>query len=952
MQTKMIWLVCAVFHLSGLFGQPILKKKETGPEPLDTGLMSQLALVRDRKNAVAHLSGYLTSQSNPNAKELAASWLDLAILLASSDSIKKSREAFTHYLSSSLGQPESPSFKANRLLCQSLYLSSLESGNQSADSLIASIAIRPVSGTINRILLADSYGLLARLYKKSGDLFESSRNFERSISLNQKLGRDEFLADDLTDMSSVLSTINSFDGRADSVLFKALVIYTRIGSLWKQAQVYNELGVLMIRRGIINESLKNFKQSLQLKQKIIGLNKQEFIKLYNNIGTCYQYLEKTDSVSFYVSRAILCAEESGQNPAQYYANLGIYYGRRKEYTQAIVQFQKALKCLDTTCSLTDFSTNPRIKNKVTPNVADFTAFKALTLHRRYHQLHNPDDLTNGLRTFIVALDMMDELRFMYSFESKPYLSSEAKIHFFNALDMALDLYKLTGEKKYLEQAFQLSERNKAATLNEFLRTNKAREYIGSVAPWITHEDSIKQLINKTESSLIKNSAGTNSDPDTAMLLQTRLSNLKDELKLIGITARRENPEYFKIVYSNAGYLPEDVQELINPGEALIDYTVLRDVNLSLDVMIVIVLTHDTLYTYRDTLPGSFREDLRAFRGSITSYVDSKVFQDFARLSNLMYGYLFAPIEKFNKISRLIILPDEELGYLPFEAFVCDTIKPKGSDFRKLSYLNRKYEISYISSHEQLYQFRKNPVKRPKSVVYAFAPFASSGAIIDSLDLLPLENSGKEIKFVSKYFKTKIFKDKEAGEQSLRRAFQKESVISLSTHGMMDPAQPMQSRLMLNPSEPDGSLFLFEMMSLKIKSSLVILNACNTGTGKLQVGEGILSMARGFQFAGVPSVITTLWPVDDRSSATITKLFFQYLHAGMDQREALMKARNAYVDQSSKATGAPYFWAGQVLIGDPGSISIQHRVNPLIILIPLILAAIILIFCLAFHKKVR
>jgi len=916
---------------------------------IDTTRLNQLAFEGKRREAAKYIYQSMANMQTQNTSDLAEIWLEAAIFSAWSDNLTSSHIAYNNYLKFSDDHNDKPGIRANRLLYHSLILSSATSNNQAADSLLASIAIRPVNGTLNRILLADSYGELARLYKKTGDLFESARNFERSISLNRKIGRIVILAEDLSDLSSILSTMNSSNQTADSVLIESLSIYRDLDSLPAVAQVLNELGVLFNRRGNFRESLNYFNQSLKVKSKIPGLSKQEFIVVINNIGHCYQYLDNTDSARLCFSKAIEYAILSGRNPAPYYANLGASYGGKEEYTKALEYFQKALFWLDPTCSQTDLSTNPRI-NKVTPQLAEFTAYKAHTYHRRYNQLHNPDDLVNGLKTFMVALEMMDTLRFMYSFESKPYLASEAKIHFFNALDMALDLYKLTGEKKYLEQAFQLSERNKSATLNEFLRTNQAREYMGNVAPWITLEDSIKQSINKIESRLISISAGTNSQTDSIISLQTRLSDLTDKLKNIGITARRENPEYFKMVYSNHGYFTEDIQKLINPGEALVDYTVVRDNRLSQDYMIVMVLTRDTLFTYRNTLPNQFRKDITAFHASITSYIDTRVFQEFSRLSNLMYQYFFAPIEKFSGINQLIILPDEELGFLPFEVFVSDTLRPKGSDFRKLSYLNRKYQISYISSHEQLYQFRSNPGKRGKSTVYAFAPFISKGARLDTLNLLALENSGKEINSVSKYFRTRIFKNEKAGEQSLRRAFQRESVITLSTHGIMNPNHPMQSRLLLNPSEPDWSLYFFEMMSLKIKSSLVILNACNTGTGKLQVGEGIMSMARGFQFAGVPSVITTLWTIDDQSSATIMKFFFRNLYEGMDQREALMKARNTYIDQATKATGAPYFWAGQVLIGNTGSISIHHRINPLLIVISLILVAVILTSLLVFYKK--
>lgn len=930
---------------------PVSATNPRATDFLDTSRLYQLAFEGKRMEAASYLSKSLANKQNMSTYDLAEIWLEAAIFRAWSDSITSSRIAYDNYLKFRDALTDKPGIRANRLLYHSLILSFAASNNQAADSLVASIEIRPAGSTINRILLADSYGELARLYKKTGDLFESSRNFDRSISLNRKLRRIAILAEDLSDLSSVLSNMNSSDQRADSVLMESLSIYKELDSLPAVAQVYNEFGVLFIRRENYRESLKYFKQSLKEKSKIHGLSQQEFIVVINNIGACYQYLNNTDSACLYFSKAVDYALRSGQNPAQYYVNLGASYGLKEDYSIAIEYFQRALNSLDSTCTVTDISTNPRI-NKVTPFLADVTADKAHSYHRRYHLLHSPNDLVDGLKTFMVALEMMDTLRFMYSFESKPYLSSEAKIHFFNALDMALELYKITGERKYLQQAFQLSERNKSAILNEFLRTNQAREYMGVVAPWIIHEDSIKQLISKIESKIINIPAGANSKADSIISMENRVSDLTDKLKTIGITAKRENPAYFQMVYSNRGYLPEEIQKLINPGEALIDYTVVQDKRLSLDYMIIMVLTRDTSYTYRDTLPNQFRKDINAFRAFVTSYVDTRVFQEFSRLSNLMYQYFFAPIEKFSGINQLIILPDEELGFLPFEVFVSDTIKPKGSDFRKLSYLNRKYQISYISSYEQLFQFRSKPGKKAKATIYAFAPFVSKGIRLDTLNLLPLESSGKEINYISKYFRTKVFKNERAGEQSLRRAFQRESVITLSTHGIMNPVHPMQSRLLLNPSEPDGSLYLFEMMSLKIRSSLVILNACNTGMGKLQVGEGIMSMARGFQFAGVPSVITTLWPIDDQSSATVMKYFFQYLHDGMDQRAALMKARNTYIDQATKATSAPYFWAGQVLIGNPGSISIHHRINPSLLVISLILVALILTSVLVFYKKGR
>jgi len=928
-------------------------------EVLDTTRIYQLVFDGRRLEAAEQLSKLLNNRQVASNDHLASEWLKAALFYALGNAPDKAASAYQKYLAYEGVQQTNPTNRSNSLFYHALLLLSKESYNQAADSLLTSIAIRPSSGDMNQLLRADSYGELARLYKRIGDLSESTRSFDRSISLNRDMGRVLVLAEDLSDESSVLAKMSKWDTKIDTLLTESLSIFIKQEKLKKGglnfplkiSQVYTEFGYLHFIRGSSEKALAYYTLSLREKKRIPGLNPRELIVVNNNIGGCYLSLHKNDSARFYFLKAADYAVRTGESPADYYVNLGVIDGKEKKYDEALMYFQKALQCLDSVNCTSDLSTNPDV-NHVTPLLADHTAYKAHTFHKRYSQYRDPKDLYLGLNTFMVALDMMDTLRFKYSFKSKPYLSSENKIFYYKALDMALELYARDPQQAYLEQAFQLSERNKSAILNEFLRTNQARKYLGKVAPWIKTEDSLKQVIDQLESKLVNPLSEIHLKTDSIKAVHTKITLLSDELRSLGMKARKENPEFFRQIYSDRGYSPKEIQDVLIPGEALIDYTIVWDEGTVKNYMAIMVLTRDTFFTYRDTLPDHFNKDLTDFRATITPYVDSHIFQEFCRLSYQMYNYFIAPIEKFKGVDKLIILPDEQLGFLPFEVFISDTIKPKGSDFRKLSYLNKKYQISYISSHEQLHQFRKSTKKATQPIIYTFAPFAKEGAKVDTLDLFALGNSAQETRYISQLFKSKIYENRKAGEQTIRRVFQKESVINLSTHGIMDTLHPMQSRLLLNPAQPDGSLYLFEIMSLKISSSLVILNACNTGTGQLQVGEGILSIARGFQYAGVPSVITTMWPIDDQSSATVMKYFFKNIYDGMDQRKALMKARNMYIDHSNKATGAPYFWAGQILIGDPGYLSIKHRNQIPITAIILVFLCLSSILAIVLHKKAK
>ena len=103
--------------------------------------------------------------------------------------------------------------------------------------------------------------------------------------------------------------------------------------------------------------------------------------------------------------------------------------------------------------------------------------------------------------------------------------------------------------------------------------------------------------------------------------------------------------------------------------------------------------------------------------------------------------------------------------------------------------------------------------------------------------------------------------------------------------------------------------------MKLKADMVVLSACNTGFGKIEDGEGIMSLARGFMYAGVPSIISTLWSVNDQSTANIMKGFYKYLNDKDKKSVALQKAQVEYLNSSDNITAHPFYWSGFILIGN-------------------------------------
>jgi CHAT domain-containing protein len=145
------------------------------------------------------------------------------------------------------------------------------------------------------------------------------------------------------------------------------------------------------------------------------------------------------------------------------------------------------------------------------------------------------------------------------------------------------------------------------------------------------------------------------------------------------------------------------------------------------------------------------------------------------------------------------------------------------------------------------------------------------------------------------------------------------VIHFATHGFVDAANPRLSCIVLSTVDErgrhrNGFLRLLDIYNLNLAADLVVLSACDTALGKSVRGEGLIGMVRGFMYAGVPRVISSLWKVDDESTAELMKTFYREMFScGKTPAAAL---RTAQVEMSkTERWSAPYYWAGFVLQGE-------------------------------------
>jgi CHAT domain-containing protein len=149
--------------------------------------------------------------------------------------------------------------------------------------------------------------------------------------------------------------------------------------------------------------------------------------------------------------------------------------------------------------------------------------------------------------------------------------------------------------------------------------------------------------------------------------------------------------------------------------------------------------------------------------------------------------------------------------------------------------------------------------------------------------------------------------------------QNSRIIHLATHGIVNSQFPELSSIVFSlvdekGEQQQGFLRLNDVYNLRLSADLVVLSASETALGKEIKGEGIVGLTRGFMFAGAPSVVASLWRVEDRATADLMKRFYQkMLREKLSPSNALREAQISMLRE--KTFAHPFYWAGFTLQGD-------------------------------------
>lgn len=302
--------------------------------------------------------------------------------------------------------------------------------------------------------------------------------------------------------------------------------------------------------------------------------------------------------------------------------------------------------------------------------------------------------------------------------------------------------------------------------------------------------------------------------------------------------------------------------------------------------------------------------------------------DFATLAYGLYQEVVAPaLEPVQTgISRLLIIPDGPLRYLPFGCLLTRPLSPnQQADFATLPYLLRQFEL-YHAAGPHFWEDQKPAERRAFSMFGAFTPHyppqqaSSLPHLPPGLQLLPLSAARQqETEVLADLLQGYVFREETASEAGFRRYARRFRLLHLNAYSLADDSLPEVGGIFFPLSDTsthtewDGPLPLQEIESLRLRAELLMLTNHQCRRGPQPTGAGMARFVQALHTARCTSLGLNLWQTDEQATTLLMQAFYTQLKQGSTKTHALRLAQLELIDQKKYAS--PYFWAAWVLYGN-------------------------------------
>jgi CHAT domain-containing protein len=509
--------------------------------------------------------------------------------------------------------------------------------------------------------------------------------------------------------------------------------------------------------------------------------------------------------------------------------------------------------------------------------ADVTQATALYTEGLMNEMQGTNDA--ALSSYMRAVDVLEHDRRSLRDEKSRGTFLEDRIGIYYAPILHL------LERHQYDKAFQLLERSRSRALSDLLATRKLSLNQPQEQKLYAQAELLRTQIADGQSKLFELASGTEAaaNPTRLTALQGQIHSLEEQDHQLSARMQREAPRLGNLVSSTPVTLAELQASMRTEHYEVLEYLVLDT------ALVVWHITADSVLVRNVFLP---RSELMVKVAALQKSLSDRNASFEEGTAKELFLYLVAPVSSHVRGSRLVIIPHEDLQYVPFEVL---------QDPADGHFLGEGFQISYAPSASVLLGMKASqPLSGGRLLAVADPSIAAAPA---------------EVLAIAKFFPgtRKLVTDTLSSESDVKGWVGAYDVVHLSVHGKFSASEPMLSYLSLGrDANNDGRLTAAEMFGLPLGNSrVVVLSACETGRAQATHANEILGMVRGLIYAGAGALVMSHWQVDSDATALWMQTFYEAAQSrGLPEatRLALLKVK------SVPSFRHPYYWAAFTLVG--------------------------------------
>lgn len=795
---------------------------------------------------------------------------------------------------------------------------------------------------------------LSRIYQKLGVVENLVGN--PTIALNYLLQafqiREKMFADDpyrLTEVAVEIFDVYRTLEQKDQMLIwaKKGLSYVEKNEIkdeyyWRdKANMHNNIGIALTELNQLIAAEKEIQRSLRINNSLE--NNVQFLAInYSNLIHIYKQQERFDLAFEHIEKAksiFMAIEDYTQYLPELYVEEGAVYQSANDFSQAINSYHLALKYLVVNREIDVMADLPKMDDVILGNFKILleALFRKAECQFDEYKVNGDVQLLNLAYNSCSRLyDFIDQKRALYTdYDANQYISEQANTYFNLGMEIQFEKYEKDPNPSILNEFISLNQQSKSALLFQALSQNVNETENKTLKQLLQREQDLANEINDREIEFWINSDQNGALKDSLFVSKTKLFQIQDSI--------RSETQFSNRLIRNDSLSLKDVQNnLIDSNELILEYFVGNEQIFLFETSASKMIVHKI-----DQI-----EDVRAQILEFLNLVrrNNSDVKDYTASAFHLYKLLISDhVGIDDHITKIKIIPDGIISLIPFEALIDQNTKQQ--DFGKLPYLVKEYSISYASSLSVLkLQNADNKIQFHDE----FSGFASDFSNSSSQSLSMMNGAVEEIESIHSLFDGLLFLNEEATKENFINTASDYKIIHMSLHGFSNIENPMLSYIQFDTKDTlefENRLYANQIYDLEIPSDLIVLSACETGLGEVVAGEGVMSLAHAFAYAGTKSIGMSLWNIPLQATSEIVNTFYINSIENNLKSEALRLAKLDYL-KSLKAPelAHPFYWAPIIVYGNQSPITRSANISNWILIIGACVMLLFLIYFILLNKS--